>query len=87
MSSDKARKIWTVNMISFILLAVLAFTGLINWLLLPRGYQAAGALLSLRHFLHDIHAWAALFFIIGMLVHWSLHWGYIQSNLKRYKRN
>jgi hypothetical protein len=87
MSSNQARKIWTVNVIAFILLAVLVLTGTINWLLLPRGYQAAGALLSLRHFLHDIHAWTALLFVISMLVHWSLHWGYIQSNLKRYKRS
>ena len=86
MSSNKAQKIWTANMISFILLVVLSFTGLVNWLLLPKGYQTAGALLSLRHLLRDIHEWTALFFIISMLVHWSLHWGYIQSNLNRYKR-
>jgi membrane protein implicated in regulation of membrane protease activity len=86
MSSDKAQKLWTVNVIAFILLAVLFLTGMVNWLLLPRGYQAAGALLSLRHFLHDIHAWAAILFTISMLVHWSLHWSYIQNNLKRYKR-
>lgn len=86
MSSEKAQKMWTVNMIAFVLLVVLTLTGLINWLLLPRGYQAGGVLLSLRHFLHDLHAWTALGFIISMLVHWSLHWGYIQTNLKRYQR-
>jgi hypothetical protein len=83
---SKAQKIWSVNIIAFILLAVLFFTGMINWLLLPRGFQAAGALLSLRHFLHDLHVWAALLFIISMLVHWSLHWGYIQSNLNRLRQ-
>jgi hypothetical protein len=83
---SKAQKIWTVNVIAFILLAVLFFTGIINWLLLPRGYQAAGALLSLRHFLHDIHVWTALLFIISMLVHWSLHWGYIQSHVNRLRQ-
>jgi hypothetical protein len=72
--------------IAFILLAVLLFSGMINWLLLPRGYQTAGMLLSLRHFLHDIHVWAALFFVISMLVHWSLHWTYIRTNLERYRR-
>ena len=86
MSTDKARKLWTVNVIAFILLAILALTGTINWLLLPRGYQAGGALVSLRHFLRDVHAWSAVFFIISMLVHWSLHWSYLQNNLKRYKR-
>ncbi len=85
MSSDKALKIWTVNVIAFVLLAVLALTGLINWLL-PRGYQAGGFMVSFRHFMQDVHAWTALFFIISMLAHWSLHWGYIQTQLKRYRR-
>ncbi|MFZ1985372.1 MAG: DUF4405 domain-containing protein [Desulfatitalea sp.] len=88
MANDRAAKIWMVNMLSFILLAILAFTGLVNWLLLPKGYAAAGgALVALRHFLQGLHEWTALFFIGSMLIHWALHWGYIQSNLKRYRRN
>lgn len=87
MANDRAAKMWGVNIISFVLLVILAFTGLVNWFFLPRGYAAAGgALAALRHFLRDLHAWTAVLFVISMLIHWTLHWGYIQSNLKRYKR-
>ena len=87
MSNTKAQKMWAVNVISFILLAILAFTGMVNWLLLPKGFAAAGgALVALRHFLRGLHEWTALLFIICMLVHWALHWGYIQSNLERLRR-
>lgn len=87
MANDRAAKIWGVSVISFILLVILALTGLVNWFLLPRGYAAAGsALATLRHFLRDLHAWTAVLFMISMLIHWALHWNYIQAGLKRYKR-
>lgn len=87
MANNPAAKLWGVNVLSFFLLSVLAATGLVNYFFLPRGYVAAGgALAALRHFLRDLHAWTAVLFVISMLIHWTLHWGYIQSNLKRFKR-
>ena len=36
--AGKLSKLWVVNVISFFLFSLLSVTGLINWLLLPRGY-------------------------------------------------
>lgn len=81
---DKTSRLWVVNIISFLLLCVLSFTGLVNWLLLPRGPASGGGfLISLRHFLRDVHEWASVGFIIALAIHLYLHWGYIKSNLKR----
>jgi quinol-cytochrome oxidoreductase complex cytochrome b subunit len=85
MTNGKAAKLWLVNVISFILFLVLTVTGLLNWLVLPRGYQAKGSILiSFRHFLREVHEWTALFFIIIILFHLVLHWGYIKINFKKY---
>jgi len=85
MPSNKAAKLWFVNIASFILFSVLTVTGLTNWLLLPRGYKAAGGfLISLRHFLRGVHKWTAVLFILVVLVHLVLHWKYIKSNLKKH---
>jgi hypothetical protein len=39
---------------------------------------------SLRHFLVEVHEWAALLFMIVIIVHMVLHWGYIKANLKKH---
>ena len=85
MSNGRSSKLWMVNVISFILFIILCSTGLLNWLVLPRGYEARGGfLVSLRHFFIAIHEWAALIFMIVVAVHIVLHWPYIKSNLKKY---
>jgi quinol-cytochrome oxidoreductase complex cytochrome b subunit len=85
MAKSKAVKLWFVNVVSFILFLVLTVTGLLNWLVLPRGYQAKGSILiSFRHFLREVHEWAALLFIIVIFFHLILHWAYIKTNLKKY---
>jgi hypothetical protein len=85
MSNGKSLKLWTVNAISFILFVILCSTGLINWLVLPRGYEVRGNfLVSLRHFFITIHEWAGLIFIVLIAIHIVLHWPYIRSNLKKY---
>lgn len=84
MPGNKATKLWFVNIISFVLFAVLTLTGLINWLLIPRGYRGEGGfLMSLRHFLREIHEWTALLFIVVVVIHLVLHWPYIKSNLSK----
>lgn len=84
MANKKSSKLWIVNVISFILFIILSCTGLLNWLVLPRGYEARGSfLVSLRHFFITIHEWTALIFMIAIAVHIALHWTYIKSNLKR----
>jgi hypothetical protein len=35
----KMSKLWAVNSISFVLFILLSITGLINWLVLPKGYE------------------------------------------------
>jgi len=85
MSKGKSLKLWIVNVISFVLFITLCSTGLINWLVLPKGYQAKGSfLITLRHFFIAVHEWAAVIFMIMILIHMALHWGYIKSNLKKY---
>jgi len=85
MSNGRSSKLWIVNIISFLLFIVLCITGLLNWLVLPKGYEARGSfLVSLRHFFIAFHEWAALIFMIVVAVHIVLHWPYIKSNLKKY---
>ena len=85
MSNGRSSKHWVVNVISFLLFIVLCITGLLNWLVLPKGYEARGSfLVSLRHFFIAFHEWAALIFMIVVAVHIVLHWPYIKSNLKKY---
>jgi hypothetical protein len=83
----KLSRHWIVNLISFFLFSLLSVTGLINWLLLPRGYGSrAGFLISLRHSFVTVHEWTALLFMIVIGVHISLHWAYVKKTLDRYKK-
>jgi len=85
MPNRKYSKLWIVNVISFILFVILSSTGLINWLVLPKGYEARGNfLVSLKHFFITLHEWAGLIFIVLIAIHIVLHWPYIKSNLKIY---
>jgi len=85
MANGKALKLWTVNVISFILFVILCSTGLINWLVLPREYQARGDfLISLRHFFITLHEWVGMMFIVLIIIHIVTHWAYIKSNLRKY---
>jgi membrane protein implicated in regulation of membrane protease activity len=75
---------WIVSVIAFVLLVLLASTGLINWVLLPRGGTATGGLLlGLRHGLRAIHQFSAVLFAAAVGVHLWLHWGYIKARLKQ----
>jgi hypothetical protein len=85
MAAGRSSKLWIVNVISFVLFILLCGTGLLNWLVLPRGYEARGSfLVSLRHFFIVIHEWTALIFMIATAVHIVLHWNYIKANLQKY---
>ncbi len=84
MSMNKAAKLWFVNIISFVLFSILALTGLINWLFLPRGVADGGFAVILRHFLREVHEWTALMFIVMTLIHLALHWTHIKFNLQKY---
>lgn len=84
MSGNRSLKLWIVNVISFILTAILFVTGLVNWLVLPKGYEARGSfLVSVRHFLVDFHAWAAMIFMIVIAIHIFMHWPYVKAQLKK----
>jgi len=80
--TTKAKIRWMVNVASFILLSLLTLTGLINWLLLPRGPGPGRGLgTSVRHFLIGVHEWTAILFIVAIGIHIGLHWSYVKSNL------
>jgi Domain of unknown function (DUF4405) len=84
MTNAKITQRWLVNVCSFILFMVLMLTGLVNWLILPRGSEAGGALIAMRHFFREVHEWSALFFIIVMIIHLALHATHIKTNLKKH---
>lgn len=84
MRSKKSSKFWVINVVSFVLFIFLSATGLINWLLLPKGYEERGSfLITLRHFFVEIHEWAALGFMITIVIHIYLHWSYVKANLQK----
>ncbi|MCF8083151.1 MAG: DUF4405 domain-containing protein [Deltaproteobacteria bacterium] len=86
MADKKTSTLWRINIISFICFSLLGLTGLINWLLLPKGYEAkASFLVSLRHFLVEFHQWTAVISMLTIAVHILLHLSYVKSNLKRHK--
>jgi thiosulfate reductase cytochrome b subunit len=70
---------WRAQVLLMLTIAVLAVTGLINWLL-PTG----PALRSLRHLLRWIHEAAALGFVAFLGVHLYFQWGAIRHNLHRF---
>jgi hypothetical protein len=72
---------WIVNLISFILLALLALTGVAAWLL-PHGGGAA--LQGGRRLLHAAHRTGALLFLVAIGVHIWWHRGTILLNLRKY---
>lgn len=88
MADKKSETLWRVNQLSFVLLAVLALTGLTNWLLLPRGYGAGGAdiWVSARHLLRFVHTCTAVLFIVTIGVHLGLHGSYLKKMLKERRR-
>ncbi len=85
MTIRKTTHLWLINMVSFVLFVVLSLTGLINWLVLPKGYEAKGSfLITLRHFFVEVHEWTALAFMVTIAIHIFLHWGYVKTSLKKY---
>ena len=85
MTNVTALKLWIVNMLSFLLFVMLGVTGLINWVILPKGYAVQkGGLVGLRHFLVEVHEWTALLFMTTITIHILLHWSYVRNNLKKY---
>jgi hypothetical protein len=85
MPNGKSSTLWIVNIISFILFTILCCTGLVNWLVLAKGYGSQGGFqLSLRHFFISFHEWTGLIFMVFITFHIALHWPYIKSNLKKY---
>ena len=84
MTSKKRSRLWVINVISFVLFIILSTTGLINWLVLPKGYEARGSfLITLRHFFVEVHEWTALAFMVTITIHILLHWGYVKTNFKK----
>lgn len=85
MTSGKSLKLWAVNVVSFLLFSLLGLTGLLNWLVLPKGPRAGGGFgTALRHLLVEVHEWTAAAFILCILVHLALHWTYIKTNVRKY---
>ena len=84
MALQKNLKLWTVNIVSFVLFALLTITGLINWLVLPHGGgRREGFLIGTRHVLMEVHTWLAMLFLVAIAIHLVLHWSYIKTNLNK----
>ena len=83
MRTQKSLRLWVVNILSFILFVLLAATGMVNWLVLPRGGGRGSWLTDTRHLLMDVHVWLAVLFLLVIGLHLWLHASYIKSNLIR----
>jgi len=87
-----------IDLVSFINLLALAFTGLIMKYILPPGTGGRGRQLHggagrepikdlwsmTRHEWGDIHFYLALLFVILIVVHIILHWGWIKNYCKSF---
>ena len=87
-----------VDFVSFVNLLGLAFTGFIMKYILPAGTGGLGRLLHggrgrehikelwsmTRHEWGSIHFYLALVFVILMVVHIILHWGWIKNYFKSF---
>jgi hypothetical protein len=51
MAMPKSMTLWVVNVVSFVVLLLLAITGLINWLVLPHGSGRHSWVTETRHLL------------------------------------
>jgi hypothetical protein len=82
---QKSLILWVVNVLSFVLVSLLALTGLTNWLVFAGGgHPQSGMAGTFRHFLREVHEWTGVFFLLVLGVHLALHWNYIRANLKKY---
>jgi Domain of unknown function (DUF4405) len=85
-TKSKGLRLWLLNLVLFICFILLSLTGLITWVILPRGYRFrdGGELYALRHTLIELHEWIALAFLVLIVVHLVWHWSYITANAKRW---
>lgn len=73
------RNRWRMQVLLLLTVAVLAVTGLVNWLL-PHG----GAFRALRHLLRWIHEGAAMGFLILMAFHLHCQSAVLRRNFRRF---
>ena len=73
------RNRWRMQVLLLLTVAVLAVTGLVNWLL-PHG----GAFRALRHLSRWIHEGAAMGFLALMAFHLHCQSAVLRSNLRRF---
>ncbi len=81
--AQKSSQYLFVNAVNLVSFAVLALTGIVN-LILPRGHEMDGFLVSLRHFMRDTHEWAGIIFMVFGIIHIIILWTYIKKNLVKY---
>jgi membrane protein implicated in regulation of membrane protease activity len=84
MRSNKALVLWTVNVVSFTAITILAGSGLLLWLALPHGGHAAPGLPGMvRQAVMGIHRWAGVLFTVVIAIHIGMHWPYVVSRLRK----
>lgn len=84
MKIKKKITLWYVNLGLLVSTTFLFFTGLVNWLFLPRGSGTCGInIVSMRHFIRDMHELCSLIFIVLVVIHVYLHKDYIAANIKK----
>lgn len=76
-------KKWHITLCGLILFAVLATTGLVNLLFMPKGYASGGGVMYIsKRLICFTHELAGLLFIPVIGIHVAQHWKYIRSKLK-----
>jgi len=82
MGNPKSTRLWLLNVATFVFFLAVSSSGIIRWLLLPRGFQGGRGAGFVRQLVVDFHRWTALTFVILVVLHLFLHWPYIRANLR-----
>lgn len=78
----KANLLFFTDTAALILFVILAATGSLIYLILPPGTGHGSQIWGLgRHAWGTLHFWIALAFILLMVVHLFLHWGWIKTRV------
>ncbi|MCA9872363.1 MAG: DUF4405 domain-containing protein [Anaerolineales bacterium] len=89
--SWQTRKNWLIDTAVFLGAVLSIFSG-IYFLVLPNGYEGGRnaryglVFLFTRHTWSDIHVWGGVLMILAVVVHLTIHWGWVKLMARRLRR-
>ena len=79
---NKSNLNFVIDSVAFFLFLLLASTGILIFLVLPPGSGNLTIWGMNRHGWGDIHFWAAMGFLLAMIIHLIMHWSWIVAKIK-----